>query len=178
MKLSIIAACDLNNAIGKGNTLPWRLPADLANFKALTSGKLIIMGRKTWESLGSKPLPNRTSLVLTRDPDAVNNNGSCYNVLCAKSVAEVLSFARNAVNDEAFPEEVFVIGGAEIYHQFMPYADAIYLSRIELKVDGADAFFPEIDRDVWRMNYHTRNLKDGLKHTHDWHYQIWSKTGV
>ncbi|QVW55612.1 hypothetical protein pEaSNUABM9_00016 [Erwinia phage pEa_SNUABM_9] len=175
MKLSIIAAVDQNNAIGKGNTLPWKLPADLANFKALTTGKLIIMGRKTWESLGCRPLPDRKTLVITRNANEMEVPDG---VLLAKSIPEAMKFVTNAVNDEAFPEEVFIVGGAEIYHQFMPHADKIYLSRIDLKVEDADAHFPEIDRNVWQMNYHTRNLKDGLKHTLDWHYQIWGKTGV
>ncbi len=170
MKLSIIAAVDLNNAIGKDNKLPWRLPADLANFKALTTGKLIIMGRKTWESLGSKPLPNRTSLVLSRNADEMEDD-----VLWAKSVSEVLKFAMNGVGDEAFPSEVFVIGGAEIYHQFMPYADAIYLSRVNLKVEGADAFFPVIDRDVFRQDLSLRYTQDKEKNTHEWYYQIWNR---
>lgn len=172
MKLSIIAAVDLNNAIGKDNKLPWRLPADLANFKALTTGKLIIMGRKTWESLGSKPLPNRKTLVITRNADEMEVPDG---VLLAKSIPEAMKFATNATDDEAFPEEVFVIGGAEIYHQFMPLADAIYLSRVNLNVEGADAFFPEIDRDVFRQDLSLRYTQDNEKNTHEWYYQIWNR---
>ncbi|AWN09040.1 dihydrofolate reductase [Salmonella phage SPAsTU] len=177
MKLSIIAACDLNGAIGKGNKLPWRLPADLANFKALTTGKIVIMGRRTWESLGCSPLPNRKCIVVSRDPKAVlsvklpENNG----VVAAPSLPTALSSARTLVDAGGFPPEVFIIGGAEIYHQTIDYADTIYLSRIELMVADADAYFPEIDRDVWRMDYRTRHLKDNEKNTHDWHYQIWNR---
>lgn len=169
MKLSMIAAMDQNNAIGKNNELPWRLPADLANFKALTSGKLIIMGRKTWESLGCRPLPNRKTLVISRSADEMEVPDG---VLCAKSIPEVMKFVTNAVNDEAFPEEVFVIGGAEIYHQFMPYANTIYLSRIDLSIEGADAFFPNIDRETFQVDYTMTHLPDGEKHTHRWTYQI------
>lgn len=166
----MIVAVDQNNAIGKGNTLPWRLPADLANFKALTTGKLIIMGRKTWESLGSKPLPNRTSLVLTRYPDTLEAGA-----LSGGSVASVIKFAKNATDDEAFPEEVFIIGGGEVYHQFMPHVDRIYLSRVDVVVEGADAHFPEIDRDAFQLALSLRHTKDNEKNTYDWHYQIWDK---
>ena len=177
MKLSIIAACDLNNAIGKDNTLPWRLPADLANFKALTTGKIVIMGRKTWDSLGRKPLPNRKCIVISSNPrdvliaDIPDDNG----VIAVPSLHEARKAAEVLIENGDYPLEVFVIGGGQIYHAFMSIADAIYLSRVNLKVEGADAFFPEIDRDVFRQDLSLRHTQDKEKNTHEWYYQIWNR---
>lgn len=177
MKFSLIVATDRNNAIGKENTLPWRLPADLANFKALTTGKVVIMGRKTWDSLGRRPLPNRKCVIVTTNPreallaDIPEDNG----VIAVPSLHEARNAAEILIKNAGYPEEVMVIGGAILYSQFLSIADRIYLSRIDLAVDDADAHFPEIDRDVWRQDLSLRHLKDGLKNTHDWHYQIWNR---
>lgn len=177
MKISMIAAVDRNNAIGKDNKLAWRLPADLENFKALTTGKIIIMGRKTWDSLGRKPLPNRKCIVISSNPrdvliaDIPEDNG----VVAVPSLHEARRSAQILIDNAGYPQEVFVIGGGQIYHAFLPIADSIYLSRIDLAVEDPDAFFPEINRDDWRLDMSLRNLKDGFKHTHDWHYQIWNR---
>jgi len=134
-KLSIIAAISENNAIGKDNQLLWHLPADLKHFKALTTGHTIIMGRKTFDSIG-KPLPNRRSIVVSRNT-ALKIEG----VELAYTLEDALRLAGNE-------EEVFIIGGAEIYRQSLPFADKIYLTKIHQHHD-ADAFFPEIDPGIW-----------------------------
>lgn len=135
VRFSIIAAMASNRAIGINNTLPWRLPADLAHFKALTLGHHIIMGRKTYESLG-KPLPGRTSVIVTRDRD--------FSVPgCA--VAHTLADAMAACAGDA---EAFFIGGADLYRQALELADRIYLTEVKTEVAG-DAWFPEFDRARW-----------------------------
>lgn len=177
MKLSIIAATDRKNAIGKENSLPWRLPADLKNFKALTDGKLIIMGRKTWESLGSKSLPNRQSIVITRDHTRVTENSpnNERGVIIAPNLADAIGCAEALVKQGTYPDEVFIIGGSEVYHQTIKKADRIYVSRVDTVVEGADAFFPDIDRDYYQQSMSVRHLKDDAGSTYDWHYQIWDK---
>jgi dihydrofolate reductase len=134
MTISIIAAIAENNVIGKDNKLIWHLPADLKHFKELTSGHHIIMGRKTWESIGKKPLPDRTSIVITRD-----KNYKAEGCILVHSLDEALAAAKEQ-------EEVFVIGGAEIYKQAMDKADKLYITRVHHKFDG-DTFFPEIGKE-------------------------------
>lgn len=173
--VSLIAAAGLNNEIGKDNKLPWHIPDDLKNFKALTSGKVIVMGRKTWESLGCKPLPNRHHFVLTRKPDDLPTmKGVIY---CKGKMEAFIEFLKITIKDKDFPKEIFIIGGAEIYCQALPYADKIYLSRVEAKVDGADAFFPEIDRDVFKLAYNLTHCAKPESDIPRWHYQIWERDG-
>lgn len=131
--VSLIAAAGLNNEIGKDNKLPWHIPDDLKNFKALTSGKVIVMGRKTWESLGYKPLPNRHHVILTRKQGAVPDIDGVLNL--KGDMGSVIEFLKKEVVEKDYPKEIFIIGGAEIYQQAMPYADKIYLSRVEVKVE-------------------------------------------
>ncbi|NMG31077.1 dihydrofolate reductase [Aromatoleum evansii] len=127
----LIAAVARNGVIGRDNALPWRLKADLAHFKATTVGHPVLMGRKTWESLG-RPLPGRRNLVVTRD-------GSY-----AASGAEVFASLDDALAATG-GGKVFVIGGAEIYRQLLERADALVLTEVAAEVDG-DAFFPDFDR--------------------------------
>lgn len=134
-RISLIAAMAANRVIGVNNTLPWRLPADLAHFKALTMGHHIVMGRKTYESLG-KPLPGRTSVIITRD--AAFAAPGC---VVAHSIADAVAAC-------AGDEEIFFIGGAELYRQALPLADRLYLTEIQVKAEG-DAWFPEFDRAAW-----------------------------
>lgn len=145
-RLSIIAAMDRNRVIGIGNRLPWRLPADLAHFRMLTMGHHMIMGRKTYESLG-KPLPGRTSVILTRD--AAFGAPGCV-------VAHSLDEAIAACEGDA---EVFFIGGADIYRQALDVAQRMYLTEVKTEVEG-DAWFPEFDRAVWKETARTRCLAD------------------
>lgn len=134
--IALVVAMAENNVIGKENKLIWHLPADLKFFKNLTTGHPIIMGRKTYESIG-KPLPNRTNIIITRQPDFKAE--SC---LVAHSLSEALMMAQQLDSD------IFVIGGAEIYNQAMFLADTIYLTEVHHKFEG-DTFFPEIDPLLW-----------------------------
>ncbi|MBT0962008.1 dihydrofolate reductase [Denitromonas iodatirespirans] len=134
-EIVLIAAVARNGAIGKDNALPWRLKADLAHFKRTTLGHPVVMGRKTWESLG-RPLPGRQNIVISRDPAYVAP-GAC--------VAGDLAAAIAACPDDA---RLFVIGGAQIYALALPQADRLVLTEVDADVDG-DAFFPAFDRSAF-----------------------------
>jgi dihydrofolate reductase len=140
MQLTLIAAIDRNFAIGKGNALPWHLPADLKRFKALTMGKPVLMGRKTAESLG-RPLPGRRNQVLTRQGAAP--------LAEMESVASIEQ-ARNAVEGV---DELCVIGGGEIFNLTMPVASRMHLTWVDTRVTDADAFFPRFDADQWTITH-------------------------
>lgn len=135
MKVSLVAAYDRNRVIGKDNALPWRLPADMRRFRTLTTGKPVIMGRRTFESMG-EPLPERENIVLTRDPGF-----TAPGARVAYSVAGALAMCREA-------EEVMVIGGSQVYGRFLPIADRLYLTEIDAEFDG-DAYFPSVDGTKW-----------------------------
>ena len=136
MHLALIAALDRNGLIGRDNALPWHLPADLQHFKRTTLGKPIVMGRKTWESLG-RPLPGRHNIVLTRDPGYTAEGATVVT-----SVDAALAAAGDV-------DEVMVIGGAALYATLLPRADRLYLTRIDAAFEG-DAWFPEVDPGDWR----------------------------
>jgi len=138
MKISLIAALDRNNAIGKGNTLPWHLPDDLKRFKALTLGKLILMGRKTADSLG-RALPGRRNLVLTR-----SGRVPFEGMEAVASIDEAIA----AVGDA---EELSVIGGGELYAMILPRATHLYLTHVDTVVDDAEAHFPTFDMREWHV---------------------------
>jgi dihydrofolate reductase len=135
MKLSLIVAADRNNLIGRDNQLPWHLPADLAFFKRTTMGAPMLMGRKTWESIG-RPLPGRTSIVITRDPDY-----RAEGAMVVHSIKAGIAAAGDV-------PELFVIGGAKLFVDTLPLADRLYLTRIEHAFEG-DTWFPEIGGE-WR----------------------------
>ncbi|MBC7615940.1 MAG: dihydrofolate reductase [Pedobacter sp.] len=135
-KLSIIVAISENNAIGKNNQLLWHLPADLKHFKEITMGHTIIMGRKTYDSIG-KPLPNRRSIVITRSKDLVIEGVEVVN-----SLAHAIELCKQ-------DEEAFIIGGAEVYKQAISYATGIHLTKVHQNYE-ADTFFPEINPTAWR----------------------------
>jgi len=137
MIVSIIVAIADRNVIGGDNKLPWHLPDDLKNFKRLTLGKYIIMGRKTWESL-NKPLPGRTNIVITRNTD-IKTQG----ILVFNSVEEALKFA-----EEQKQSEIFIIGGEQIYRQTLPLANRLFVTKVLGSFEG-DAFFPEINLKEW-----------------------------
>lgn len=146
MRLSIIVAAARNGIIGRNNELPWRLPQDLQYFKATTMGKPVIMGRKTYESIG-RPLPGRTNIVITRQADWSGAEG----VIVVGSVDEAIAAAEKAAGKLVnHPEEAMVIGGAEIYRQALPRTERIYLTRIEADVEG-DASFPDLHSSQWRL---------------------------
>ena len=135
--LSLICAMDKNRLIGNDNQLPWHLPADRALFKHTTLGKPIIMGRKTFDSIG-RPLPGRQNIVVTS-----NVNWTATGCDVATSIDQALSFAEGS-------EEVMLIGGASLYEQTLALADVLYLTLIDYEFSG-DAWFPEIDRNAWKV---------------------------
>lgn len=139
MEKAIVVAYDTNRAIGQGGDLPWgrSLPADLANFKRLTKGGDVIMGRKTFESIGCRPLPERENIVISSRPTGVKG------VLTAMNLPSALALSR-------YP--VFIIGGAQVYDDAlkMPEIDTIYATEVDAAFPDADTFFPEIDMTIWQ----------------------------
>lgn len=157
-RLALIAAVAENGCIGIDNKLPWHLPADLQYFKRLTSGGVVIMGRKTYESIG-RPLPNRTNIVISRNPDF-----SAPGVRTVATLDEAIALGESIalINGN---EDLFVIGGAQIYALALPRAQRLYLTEVGKTVTG-DAFFPSIDRTDWREvagESHV-NEPDGLRY--------------
>ena len=137
MSLSIVVAMDENRLIGKDNKLPWHLPADLAYFKKITTGKSIVMGRKTYDSIG-RPLPNRRNIIISRNLKTLITG--CEVIT---SIDEVLSITK----DE---DEVMIIGGASLCEQLLPQVSRLYITKIEGKFDG-DVYFPEYNEADWRQ---------------------------
>ena len=146
--LSIVVAKAKNNIIGKNNELIWHLPEDLKHFRELTTGHTIIMGRKTYESLG-KPLPNRKHIIFSQNPDLKINEET---VQVVHSLLEI----QDLIEGE---EEAFVIGGAMIYNFLMPYVKKMYVTEIKKDFEG-DAFFPIIDTEVWRETSRITGIKN------------------
>ncbi len=146
MQLSLIVAASENGVIGRKGTLPWRLPKDLKHFKATTLGGTLLMGRKTWDSIG-KPLPQRRSLVMSRNPDFEAPGAEVFPDLEAS-----LAAARN-------DRELFVIGGAALYRLTLPRADRLYLTRVHAEVEG-DVFLPPIDFSQWELREETAHPAD------------------
>jgi len=132
MSISMIVAMSKNRAIGVDNKMPWHLPAELAHFKRTTLNKTVLMGRKTFESIG-KPLPKRLNVILSRQKDLVIEG------------CEVVHSVEEAISKYGQDEELMVTGGSEVFDLFMPYVDTIYLTEIDLHVENADAFFPVYD---------------------------------
>ncbi|WP_372777323.1 dihydrofolate reductase [Litorivivens sp.] len=142
IRLAMIAAMSRNRVIGRDNALPWHISADLKHFKRTTLGKPVVMGRKTFESIG-RPLPGRTNIVVTRQKDY-----SPDGVRVATSTASALSLADEvAAADGA--DEVMVIGGEQLYRSLLPHAERLYLTEVDAEVEG-DAFFPELDA-CWEL---------------------------
>jgi dihydrofolate reductase len=140
--ISIIVACSRNWVIGINNSLPWRLPEDLRHFKNVTMGKPMIMGRKTFDSIG-RALPGRTTLVVTRQQDWRRQG-----VRVCATIDDALAQARLCLIPGQ--SEVMIVGGEQIYRQCLPQVKRIYLTRVEIDADG-DAFFPELDQSQWRQ---------------------------
>jgi dihydrofolate reductase len=146
--LKILVAFDENRVIGKNNTLIWHLPADLKRFKSLTTGHVIIMGRKTFESIG-KPLPNRTTIVISRQADL-----QIEGVIIAHSVEEAILKAKSITR-----EDIFIVGGAEIYALSLALADQILVTQLHDIFEG-DAYFPEIPLASWEITEKERGITD------------------
>ena len=159
MTISTIVAVAKNNVIGKDNDIPWYLPADLKYFKKITTGHHIVMGRKCYESIG-RPLPKRTNVVVTRNPFFIATG-----CLVTHNVAEAVQLAED--NGE---EEVFIIGGGQIYEIALPHVDRIYLTEVDLEVEG-DIFFPEINPEAWTLIEETKHKADE-KNEHDYTFKI------
>lgn len=168
MPISLIVANSLTNQIGYKNELLCKLPNDLKNFKELTTGKTVIMGRKTYESIIEQlghPLPDRVSIVLTRDYqyDPGNENTYVYN-----SFEDILYEYYELAECKT---DIFVVGGEEIYTLFMPHADFIYETVIEHVFDQADAYFPKIKRPEWKIVRY-EDCRADKKHAHDYSFVV------
>ena len=138
MKIAIVVAYDKNRGIGTGGDLPWgrSLPADLAHFKELTTGGAVVMGRKTYESVGGRPLPNRKNIVLS--------TGEVVGAIGAKNFAQALQLASEEPN-----QDIFVIGGERVFAEALPEVDTIYATEVDYSFSDADVFFPQIDVNQW-----------------------------
>jgi dihydrofolate reductase len=168
MKVALIAAFAQNLVVGINNSLPWHLPEDLKYFKRTTSGKAIIMGRKTYESIG-RPLPNRTNIVVTRNPD-----------FKAEGVVTVMSLEAGIKHAESVNlingiDEVMIIGGAAIYQASLPMADRLYLTHVHANVEG-DAYFPTVDFDQWKEVGREDFNKDE-SNPYDYSFSIYDRAG-
>jgi len=161
--ITIIAAVAANNALGKDNQLIWHLPADLKRFKKVTSNHHIIMGRKTYESLG-KPLPNRVNIIITR-----NLNYVAEGCIVVNSLSEAIEAAKNDPNP-------YILGGAEIYNQAMDIADKLDLTFVHHKFE-ADAFFPNINLSVWKESSR-EDFKADEKNKYDFSFVTYIKKEV
>ncbi|SNS50220.1 dihydrofolate reductase [Belliella buryatensis] len=163
MKISLIVAKAENNVIGKDNQLIWRLSSDLKLFKKYTTGHHIIMGRKTYESMG-KPLPNRTSIVISRNKDFEVPEGH----FLAHSLEEAiqLGISRNL-------DQVFIIGGAQIYKEAIQFCDEMIITEVQAAPEG-DAFFPEFDRKAWKI-VHSEHFPKDDKNEYDFNFMIYKR---
>lgn len=142
MKICLIAALAQNRVVGINNQLPWHLPEDLKYFRRTTTGKTVIMGRKTYESIG-RPLPNRSNIVVSANPECKIEHVQVVNSLgAALELAENISLINGV-------DEIMVIGGATLYAAALPMADRLYLTHVHAEVEG-DAYFPEVDFSAWR----------------------------
>ena len=145
MKIALIVAMARNRVIGKDNQMPWHLPEDLKYFKRITLKKPVIMGRNTFESIG-KPLPDRTNIIVTRNPDY-----KAAGCIVVNGLDQALQMVADLYDTIAAPDdsEVMIIGGAQIYEQSLGLADRLYLTQVQADVEG-DASFPAFDRDSWQ----------------------------
>lgn len=159
MIISCIVATDKNRVIGKDNDIPWYLPADLQYFKKTTIQKTVIMGRNCFVSIG-RPLPKRTNIIVTRDPYFISSN-----CLVARSIPEALNMAY-----QENEEEVFIIGGGQIYEQTIDLWDKIYLTEVDTEVDG-DVFFPHIEKHKWELIFEEFHEKDE-KNPYDYRFKV------
>lgn len=157
--LSIIVAYDRNKTIGKDNRLPWRIPNDLAYFKRLTTGKTVVMGRKTFKSIG-RPLPNRTNIVLSRDKDFE-----------FEGVKKLDSLEKIVQLGQGTEDEMFIIGGDSIYKQALPFVQKLYITFIDENFDG-DTFFPEFESSKWKLVSEEKGEKNE-KNPYDYYFRVY-----
>jgi len=159
MLLSIIVAMDNNKLIGKNNQLPWRLPADLAFFKKITSNNTVIMGKKTYDSIG-KPLPNRRNIIITRNKNLKIDNCEIFN-----SIDQAINATKK--------EKVFIIGGANIWQQTLDKVSRLYITQIEAEFEG-DTYFPKYDENNWQEINSESHLPDE-KNPYKYHFKTFDK---
>lgn len=163
MKISLIAAVDNQFAIGKNNQLLCHLPADLKMFRELTTGRTVIMGRRTFESLPNGALPKRKNIVISRTFSTPEN----ADFIVCSSLQEALDFCSQE-------EEVFIIGGAQLYEQSINKADFLYITHIHSSFQGADVFFPSINSDEWVLNS-KKDLFADEKNLYDYSFLIYAR---
>jgi dihydrofolate reductase len=166
MKLSLIVAIAENGIIGREGELPWHIAADLRRFKRLTMGHAIVMGRKTWESIG-RALPGRTSIIITRRTDYDPGDRK---VLVAQSLDEALKLASQADCEQ---DQIFIIGGVAIYADTLPRADRLYLTRVHASVEG-DVTFPPMDWHQWELREQSRHTSDTLN-DYDYTFEMYER---
>ena len=159
--ISIIVAASANNVIGAQGDLPWRLSDDLKRFKTVTMGKPIVMGRKTWESIG-RPLPGRRNIVITRQQGFTAEG------------CDVVQSTDEAIAAAGDVGEIMVIGGSEVYGLFLPVAQRLYLTRVHADIDG-DAFFPAVDEDKWQLVSDEAHPADN-RNEYDFSFRIYERT--
>ena len=165
LPLSLIAALGENRVIGVDNSMPWHLPGDFKYFKATTLDKPIIMGRKTWDSLG-RPLPGRLNIVVSRQTDLMLEGAEVFPSLDA-AVARAEAWAL-----EQGVDELMLIGGAQLYAQGLEQADRLYLTRVALSPEG-DAWFPAFDENLWKLVSNLQNPAEGDKPAYN--FEVWEK---
>ncbi len=163
MIISAIAAYAKNRVIGLDNDLPWNLPADMRYFMRTTKNHHVLMGRKTFESMGV-PLKNRTNIVITSDPYFAGTD-----LIVVHSLQEGIDFAR-----EQGEQELFIIGGGQIYAQSLPLLDKLYITEIDLLVEGGDAFFPDFDESEWDLESEIAHAPDE-KNPHAFVFKVFKK---
>ncbi|MGQ0738480.1 MAG: type 3 dihydrofolate reductase [Bacteroidota bacterium] len=164
MTISLIVAAATNNAIGKDGKMPWRLPNDMKHFKNITWGMPVVMGRKTFESLG-KVLPGRKNIIISRQP-----GWKADGTVVVKSIEDALFVAR-----ETDAKEVMVVGGGEIYKALFDKASRIYLTRVEAEPE-ADTFFPSLDPKQWWL-VNQKNHEADEKNAYNYSFQTWERIG-
>lgn len=167
MRIALVAAQSENGVIGKDGNLPWTMKSDLKWFKSITTGKPVVMGRKTFESLG-KPLPNRTNIVVTRQGDYQVDG-----VVVVHGIDRALMIAEKDAQQSG-QEELCVIGGGEIYAETLPRASRIYLTVVETELEG-DTRFPELDREEWHVTEAAR-IERSDTDDHDARIEVWART--
>ncbi len=153
MKISLVVACDENNAIGKDGDLPWHLPADLQYFKKITVNHMVVMGRTTWSTLQVQPLPRRVNIIMTR-----NTAYQADKALVCHSLPEVLTIAMAKEVDE-----LMIIGGGQIYELFFPIADKLYVTEVQTTIENPDTYFVDFDKKNWHVTFeepHAKNDKN------------------
>lgn len=163
MIVSAIVALSENNVIGVNNQLPWHLPNDLKFFKKTTSHHPIIMGRNTYESIG-KALPNRVNIVISR-----NENYTAPDIRVFPNIESAITFAENLA-----PEEIFFIGGEQIYKQCIAWCDKLYITRVQMNIENGTAFFPEIDWQQWKLIERVEGVLDE-KNIHAHYFEVYER---